>query len=878
MLALSFLTLVADGIEKHIERGYIYFAMLFALALELLTPRARNPHAAAPDARQTVKSVPPARTGEGRESVGALRMTRRRSGRWQAPARRPHRQGTQRLSQNPFQRQVLMNASDIASFLKDKVSVFRAISRDHLQLLVEGSRIGSFDASETIMHQGDEATHFGVVLSGTIQASVLGDGADRQALGRLETGDTFNETALMTGDAVLADFIAESRCEVLLIPVSLFQSIIVAEPDAVQYIARTITARVQAIMADPLKAAALRRGNDPYGLQLKGERREKILVINCGSSSLKYSFYDTADQSRHAHGMVERIGIEGTRLAHRGPKGEVKRELPEGGFAEAFKAMSAELAAKETGVIGSAAEVSVVAHRVVHGGEKFTEGTVITDDVLAQIEALNPLAPLHNPVNVAGIRAMRRLFPAVPHIAVFDTAFHHTLPAYAYLYGLPYEYYEKKAVRRYGFHGTSHHYVSLQAAQALERRPNELRLVSCHLGNGASLCAVDHGRSVDTSMGFTPAEGLIMGTRCGDIDAGVLAFLERTEKLSATQSEEMLNKKSGLLGLSGVSSDMREILKAAGAGQSRALVALKAYCYRVRKYIGAYVASMGGLDAIIFTGGVGQGSAEVRALALQGLECMGVVLDVHRNREARGFDELCRISSDDSKVAVLVVPTDEERMMAREALRALSRAHIVYALETQKQQPFPIEVSAHHIHLIQEHVEALFGPGHQLTKHADLSQPGQYACKEQLAIVGPKGRIERVCVFGPARTYTQIEIAMTEQFTLGIQPPIRESGDIADTPGCTLESPTGSVKVDRGVICALRHVHMTPADALRYGVRHKSVVRVRVAGDRDLIFGDVLVRVDPNFALAMHIDADDANAANVKTGAQGYIDGIQSQG
>jgi acetate kinase len=473
---------------------------------------------------------------------------------------------------------------------------------------------------------------------------------------------------------------------------------------------------------------------------------------------------------------------------------------------------------------------------------------------------------------------MRKLFPAVPHVAVFDTAFHHTLPAHAYLYGLPYELYEKKAVRRYGFHGTSHHYVGLRAAQFLRRRPNELRLVSCHLGNGSSLCAVDHGRSVDTTMGFTPAEGLIMGTRCGDVDAGVLAFLERTEKLTATQSEELLNKKSGLLGLSGVSSDMREILKAAEQGQARALLALKTYCYRVRKYIGAYVASMGGLDVVVFTGGIGQGSAEVRALALQGLECMGLRLDEERNRTGRGFDEVCRISTDDSKVTLLVVPTDEERMMAREALRAVSRSYVTRVLEAQKKEPFLVEVSAHHIHLTQEHVEALFGQGHQLTRHADLSQPGQYACKEQLAIVGPKGRIERVRVLGPARKYTQIEIAMTEQFKLGVHPPIRESGDIADSPGCTLESPTGSVKVDRGVICALRHVHMTPADALRYGVRDKSVVRVRIAGERELVFGDVLIRVDPSFALAMHIDTDEANAASVQTGAQGYIEGIQSEG
>jgi acetate kinase len=764
-------------------------------------------------------------------------------------------------------------------FVSKPVGVFKHFSADRLKPLLDGSRARSFEAHEVIVHHGSEATHLGVVLSGTVSASVMGDGGQRQQLGQLNEGESFGEMSLMTGNPVPADFIAESRCEVLLIPVSLFQSVIVAEPQAVQHISRTITDRMKTILADPSKAAAaLSKNEDPYGLQLKGERPEKVLVVNCGSSSLKYCFYDTTDEKRQARGQVERIGIDGTRLAHRGPKGEVKRELPKGGFAEAFKAMTGELTSKETGVIGGAGEVSLVAHRVVHGGEKFTEGTLITDEVLAQIEALNPLAPLHNPVNVAGIREMRKLFPAVPQVAVFDTAFHHTLPAYAYLYGLPYDLYEKKAVRRYGFHGTSHNYVALRAAQFLKRRPNALRLVSCHLGNGSSVGAVDHGRSVDTSMGFTPAEGLIMGTRCGDIDAGVIAFLERSEKMTASQSEEMLNKKSGLLGISGISSDMREILKAADEGHHRALLALKAYCYRVRKYIGAYVAAMGGLDTVIFTGGIGQGSAEVRALALQGLECMGIQLEDERNRNARGFDEVCKISTDDSKVIVLVVPTDEERMMAREALRAVSRSYITRVLEAQKQQPFLVEVSAHHIHLTQEHVEALFGKGHQLTKHADLSQPGQYACKEQLTIVGPKGRIERVRILGPTRKYSQVEIAMTEQFKVGIHPPIRESGDIADSPGCILESSNSNVKLDRGVICALRHVHMTPADALRYGVRDKSVVRVRITGDRELVFGDVLVRVDPSFALAMHIDTDEANAANVKNGAQAFIEGIQSEG
>lgn len=766
---------------------------------------------------------------------------------------------------------------DTGAFLKERVGVFKDFTADGIKELVDGSVVRSFEVKEAIAYQGAEATHFAVILSGTVAASAVSEGK-REPLGQLKAGETFGEQALMTGDPSIADFIAESHCEVLLIPVSLFQSIIVAEPKAVRHISRTIADRTKTIMADPKKAkAAFQQSNDPLGLNLKGERSEKILVINVGSSSLKYSFYDTTDESRQAKGLVERIGLDGTRLKHRGPKGEVKRDLDKGDHGAAFKAMIAELTSKKTGVIKNASEVSVVAHRVVHGGEKFTEATFLTDELVAEIEKLNPLAPLHNPVIIAGIREMRKLFPAVPHVGVFDTAFHHTLPSYAFLYGLPHEYYEKKAVRRYGFHGTSHNYVALRAAEFLKRRPNELRVVSCHLGNGASICAVDHGRSVDTSMGFTPLEGLIMGTRCGDLDPGVLAFLEREDKLSASKSEELLNKKSGLLGLSGVSSDMREVLRAADQGNQRALVALKAYCYRVRKYIGAYVASMGGLDTVIFTGGVGQGSAVVRALALQGLECMGIKLDGKRNQDAR-HDEITRISTDDSKVTVLVVPTDEERMMAREALRALGRSYITRVLKAHKQEPFLVEISAHHIHLTQEHVEALFGKGHQLTKHADLSQPGQFACKEQLTIVGPKGRIERVRILGPARKYSQVEIAMTEQFKLGIHPPIRESGDIADTPGCTLESPNGSVKIDRGVICALRHVHMTPEDALRYGVRDKSFVRVRIAGDRELVFGDVLVRVDPSFKLAMHIDTDEGNAANVETSAQGYIDAIQSEG
>lgn len=768
-----------------------------------------------------------------------------------------------------------MNPAD-SDFLKNHVGLLAGFTDAGRETLAEGSRVEVFEPGEMVVNAGEEVHFLGIILSGKITAEVMTADSGRQVLGSLEAGETFGEMALMSGDPALADLTAETRSRVMMVPLTLFQSHIMAEPLAVRHISRTIGERFQQVMGDPAKAAAITRKEDVEGmLELKGERPELILVLNCGSSSVKYSLFDTEHPDHRTRGHVERIGEAGTRLIQHGPKGNFARELPQAGYAEAFKAMLESLTDPHQGAIKDPAEISVIGHRVVHGGEKYTDSVVIDDGVIERIEALGQLAPLHNPVNAAGIREARRCFPSLPQVAAFDTAFHATLPSHAYLYGLPYEFYETKGLRRYGFHGLSHKYVALAAARFLKRRPRELRVVSCHLGNGASLCAIDHGRSVDTSMGLTPTEGLIMGTRCGDLDPGIFAFLERSGAGTLEELDKLINKKSGLLGISGISGDMREIESGAEAGDARALTALKTFSYRVRKYIGSYVAAMGGIDVLIFTGGIGEGSAGVRAAAVQGLACMGIQLDEPLNRRVRGPAGISRVSTDSSPVTVLVVPTDEERMIARETLRALGRDYLVRASEACRSEPILIEVSAHHIHLSQDHVEELFGPGHQLTPHADLSQPGQYACKEQLTIVGPKGRIERVRVLGPARKATQVEIAMTEQFKLGIHPPIRESGDIAGSPGCVLEGPTGSIQIDRGVICALRHIHMTPADALRYGVRDKCTVRVRVPGDREMVFGDVRIRVDPNFSLAMHIDTDEANAANLVTGAHGFIDGIQ---
>ena len=769
-----------------------------------------------------------------------------------------------------------MNDELILDFLIKQVGLFKLLSDKQVKKIVSGSRVQSYDYNEAVVRFGEDATFYGVLLEGTLSASVVGEGGLRKEIRELKAGDTFGEMALMSGDKNMVDLIAQKQSLVFRIPVALFQTAIITELAAVNHISKTITDNLKDIMADPDKAkAAFQESNDPYGLQLKGERHEKILVINCGSSSLKYSFFDSEDETNVANGQVERIGIEGTQLVYKGKSGEVVRDLAGGGYEEAFEAILNELTSTDNGVIKNPSEITVVGHRVVHGGERFSAAVVINEEILAELDSLSPLAPLHNPVNVAGIKAGQSIFSTVPHVAVFDTAFHSTLPSYAFLYGLPYEYYQKNRVRRYGFHGSSHAYICLKASQYLKRRVNELKIVNCHLGNGASLCAIEHGRSIDTSMGFTPGEGLIMGTRSGDLDPGIMSYLEREFGISGTDIEKILNKESGLLGLSGVSGDMREVEKAALNGDVRALVALKAFTYRIRKYIGSYIAAMGGIDVLVFTGGIGQGSAGVRSLALQGLECMGIYIDEQLNREANGFSEICRISSENSPVTILIVPTDEERMIARESLRSLSKSYLRDIVITQQTEPFPLEVSAHHIHLSKADVEALFGKGHHLTWHSDLSQPGQFACKEQLTVTGPKGSIERVRVLGPTRDATQVEIAMTEQFKLGIHPPIRESGDIEGTPGCTLESPTGKIKIKKGVICALRHIHMIPADALRYGVKDRSVVKVHVSGDRELIFGDVLIRVNPEYKIAMHIDTDEANAANVKTGDMVFIHRIQ---
>ncbi len=388
----------------------------------------------------------------------------------------------------------------------------------------------------------------------------------------------------------------------------------------------------------------------------------KVLVINAGSSSLKYQLMDPSTQEVFAKGLCERIGIDG-RLTHKVPAKDLKKEfeIPMPTHAEAIQSVLDALVSPEHGVIGDVKEIDAVGHRVVHGGEAFNKSVLITDDVMKAIEDCIPLAPLHNPANLTGIRACQKVMPGVPMVAVFDTAFHQTMPEKAYLYALPYEYYEKDKVRRYGFHGTSHRYVSARAAAMLGKPIEELKIITCHLGNGSSIAAVDHGKSVDTSMGFTPLAGLPMGTRSGDLDAGILQYLMNKYGWNIDECLNVLNKKSGVLGISGVSSDFRDIESASKEGNHRAEVALEAFQYGVKKLIGAYAAAMGGVDAIVFTAGVGENDAKTRMAAASGLEYMGVKMDEAANN-VRGKEAV--ISAADSKVKVLLIPTDEELMIA----------------------------------------------------------------------------------------------------------------------------------------------------------------------------------------------------------------------
>jgi acetate kinase len=577
-----------------------------------------------------------------------------------------------------------------------------------------------------------------------------------------------------------------------------------------------------------------------------------ILALNCGSSSIKAAVIDAAVGERTVEIHVDKLGAPQCRV-------QIDKDFEPLPNADARAALT-KIMDIVSQRVRSGLKLSAIAHRVVHGGKRFVRPTRIDDAVMSDLFAVSKLAPLHNPPALDGIRAARERFPDQPHVAIFDTAFHATLPPRARDYALPIELREKFGIRRFGFHGTNHAHVMRSVAAFLKSTPQQLRIVSCHLGNGSSAAAIEYGRSIDTSMGMTPLEGLVMGTRAGDVDPGVLVTLQREANMNVDALDELLNKQSGLLGLTGTN-DVRDIEQRAAQGDDTCRAALTLYSHRVRKYIGAYAAVMGGVDVIAFTGGIGEGSASMRNRILQRLEFLGARMSVDSNSDVRVTHEqpVQSIADEASRVQILVVRADEELQMARETADLLGLASKVPGPHR-----IPIAVSARHAHLSQRSLDGLFGSHYQLQPRTALSQTGQFSAQETVTLIGPRGKLEHVRLMGPPRAQDQIEISRTDEFMLGVDAPVRVSGDVSNTPGITIEGPLGRVTISSGVICARRHIHMGTADAERFGVKDHDTVRVRIdSSGRDLVFEDVVVRVSPEFKLELHLDTDEANAAGV---------------
>ncbi len=561
-----------------------------------------------------------------------------------------------------------------------------------------------------------------------------------------------------------------------------------------------------------------------------------ILVINAGSSSIKFGIF--------VFGNGEQI---------------FKSEIARSSSIEKDLKLVAE-AVREI-------HIDAIGHRVVHGGASFHNNVVIDEAVKKAIKSAAIFAPLHNSIALLAIEEAEKSWPSLPHVAVFDTEFHQTIPPRAAVYAVPKQW-RDSGLRRYGFHGTSHRYVMERVVEELQTPAADLRIISCHLGNGASVCAIDRGVSIDNSMGITTLEGLVMGTRSGDVDPGIFSYLNKNLGLSPEEIEDALYNKSGLLALAG-SKDMRDIEKKAGEGNKDAQLAINIYAYRIRKYIGAYAAAMSGFDVLAFTGGIGENSASMRKRVCLGLEFLGLYFDDDKNTQIKltGF-EAPQLQLSNSRIKVLVTQTREQWMIAKEAHRILFGDKLKIPTENLK---IPVAVSAHHVHLTQDSVEKLFGPGYQLKKLRPLHQAKEWAAEERVDVIGPRGKLTGVRVLGPCRANNQIEVSETESFILGLDIPVRLSGDIAETPTVILQGPAGSIKTN-GIIIPQRHIHMSLDEAKKFGLKNGDVVEVEIMSKTSgLIFRNVIVRANPDYSLEMHLNTDEANAANIAHGDEGEL-------
>ena len=757
---------------------------------------------------------------------------------------------------------------DIVSQLQSH-PMFSSFTPEDLAEVVRAATATTYRPGDAVVRQGEAGEVFGILISGQLEA--VQGGEIRQRVGTIEPGECFGEMSLLTGNPTSADVVAVSKSEAVVFLQAAVAPLIAMNPDAVRFLTRLMTQRLSPMAGReaPPRPAAVQ-------LSLGAFEPMRVLSVSCRKHDMRYRYFDTSSEQALAGGNVDGLGSDRAVHSFWNETGVGSQPVQPATHEAALAAMLAVLTG-DAGPIASEADLSVIGHRVCHGGQGYSGPVVVDGDTKADIRGLADLAPVENPYNLLGIEICEQLTPDVPQVAVFDTAFHLRMSPAAYTYALPHDLAHDPRLRRFGSHGISHEGAARDACSFLGVNFNVLKIIVCHLGSGASLSAIDRGRCIDNSMGLTPLAGMVMATRPGDLDPGLILHLIRDRGLSPDELTERLYAESGLLGLSGISADVLAVQAAADEGNPKALLAIEVFCRQAQKYLASYVGLLGGVDAIIFTGGIGENAPGLRARICQNLHLMDIQLDEARNRAASVEPgEVVQISQAMTSATVLVAGSNEEHTIARHAVRALAHRRVTKVIRVHN-KPIPVSPSAHHVHLTQEHVEALFGPGHELTRYADLSQPGQFACNEQVTIRGPKGMIDRVRVLGPARPQTQVEIARTEEFKLGIDAPIRMSGDLGGSPGVTLEGPVGTISVGQGVICAMRHIHMSPQDAMEFAVRDRDIVRIRIEGERSLIFGDVTVRVNPDYALDMHIDTDEANAAELGPGAVGYLDSIQER-
>jgi len=760
---------------------------------------------------------------------------------------------------------------DIDSLLKSH-PLFADFSAESLDQAVAAARLVTYQSGEVCIDRQQGGELFGVLISGRLRAVRGYATAEEQHVGYVEPGECFGEMSMLTGDPSNTDVVSLIESQAVVFEQQEIGPIIAVNPQAVRFMAKQISRR----LAPPEHRAAKPAGG-AVRFSLGASAPTRIVSLSCRRSDIRFRYFDTTSEEAQAGGLVCDIGRGDAHLTYWKAGTEIRRTVSPSTHEKAIEMIVQLLTDPNRGVLDSIDDLSAIGHRVCHGGLMLDGPEIVTDRTKDEIRRLIPMAPMENPYNLAGIEACQAIAPALPQVAVFDTAFLLTMPPAAYRYALPEDLATEPELRRFGSHGISHEGAARAACEYLAAAFDSLEIVSCHLGSGASITAIDHGRAIDSTMGMTSLEGLTMATRCGDLDPGVLLHLICERHLDPRELSERLYTESGLLGLSGISGDFLTVLQAADGGHPRALLAVQNYCRRARKQLGAQVSLLGGADAVVFTGGVAEHQPGVRARICQDLDCLGLKLDEARNHSAAVKPgKVAEISSELSPARILVVGSNEEHTIACHTVRALAAKRVTNVIRLH-QKPIPINSSAHHVHLTQEHVEALFGPGKQLTRYADLSQPGQFACAEQVSLIGPKSRIDRVRVLGPVRDQTQVEISRTEEFKLGVDAPVRMSGDLKGTPGITLEGTCGQVVLEQGLICAMRHVHMPPQDAMEFALRDRDVVRIRVAGKRSLIFGDVVVRVSGNYVLDMHLDTDEANAAELGPGAVGYLDSIQER-